>query len=397
MRIRYLLLGAYGRGGTIRTTLSMAGALAERGHDVEVASLVQGRAQPFFPVAPGVRLVSLTGIRPRTSRPGTPGNALRWATKVALRRTHSRLAHPRDRRTAGLTLAHDRALARYVRAQDDCVVIATRITLNLALAGLRTDSQLAVAQEHNHLPPFADLRADYADRFRSLDALAVLTEGDAAAYRSVLNEACPVVVMPNALPLGTRLRRSPLSAPVAVAAGLLTRRKGFDVLVDAWRTVAETRPDWRLRIYGAGEERDALRQQVERAGLTEVVTLEGFEPDLAAKLDEASLFVLSSRHEGMPMVVIEAMAAGLPIVAADCPTGPAELLDGGRFGVLVPPGASAPLAEAILRVASDPAEQRRLADAASARVQDFDVMATAARWESLFEELADKRGLSLGR
>ncbi len=397
VRIRYLLLSAYGRGGTIRTTLSMAGALAERGHDVEVASMVQRRAEPYFPVPPGVRLVSLTGIRPRAHRPGTPGNALRWGTRVALRRTHSRLAHPLDLRTTEFTLAHDRALTRYVRSQRDSVVIATRLTLNVALAGLRTDQQVAVAAEHNHLPKNPGLRAEYADRFRSLDALAVLTEGDATAYRSVLDGACPVVAIPNALPLGTRLRRSPLSAPVAVAAGLLTHRKGFDLLVDAWRTVAETRPDWRLRIYGAGEERDSLQRQVDDTGLTGLVTLEGFEPDLAARLDEASMFVLSSRREGMPMAIIEAMAAGLPIVAADCPTGPAELLDGGRFGVLVRPGASAPLAEGILRVASDPAEQRRLADAASERVRDFDITATATRWESLFEELADRRGLSVGR
>ena len=397
MRIRYLLLDAYGRGGTIRTTLSMAGALAERGHDVEVASVVQRRAQPFFPVPPGVRLVSLTGIRPRRSRPGTPVNALRWGTRVALRRTRSRLAHPRDKRCADWTLAHDRAVSRYVRAQKDCVVIATRLTLNLALATLRIERQVAVAAEHNHLTGDAVLRAELADRFRRVDALAVLTEGDAAAYRSVLGEACPVAVMPNALPLGTPLRRSPLSAPVAVAAGLLTRRKGFDVLVDAWRTVAEARPDWRLRIYGAGEEHAALQQQVEQAGLTDVVSLEGFEPDLATRLDEASLFVLSSRREGMPMVVIEAMAAGLPIVAADCPTGPAELLDGGRCGVLVPVGDSAALAEGILRVVTDPAEQRRLADAAEARASAFDLSATAARWESLFAELADQRGLSVGR
>ncbi len=256
-------------------------------------------------------------------------------------------------RTTGWTRAHDLALSRYVRAQRDSVVIGTRLTLNVGLAGLRTDHQVAVAAEHNHLPRNPALRAEYADRYRSLDALAVLTEGDATAYRGVLNGACPVVAIPNALPLGTRLRRSPLREPVAVAAGLLTHRKGFDILVDAWRTVAETRPDWRLRIYGAGEERDALQRQVDDAGLTGVVTLEGFEPDLAARLDEASMFVLSSRREGMPMVVIEAMAAGLPIVAANCPTGPDELLDGGRFGVLVPPGASAPLADA------HPARRRR--------------------------------------
>lgn len=397
MRIRYVLHNAYAGGGTVRTTLSMANALAERGHDVEVASVVQRRQQPLFRVGPGVRLVSLTGIRPRTGHPGTPGNALRWATRVALRRTKSTLAHPLDPRCASLTLAHDRALRRYLRAQDDCVVISTRLTLNLALAAMRTDRQVAVAQEHNHLTRHESLRAEYAERYGALDALTVLTEGDAAAYRPVLDGVCPVVVVPNALPHGTVLRHSPLSAPVAVAAGLLTHRKGFDLLIDAWRSVASARPDWRLRIYGRGEEREALQARVEAAGLSDVVSLEGFSTGLDARLDEASLFVLSSRREGMPMVVLEAMAAGLPVVAFDCPTGPAELLDGGRCGVLVPPGDSAALADGILRVVNDPAEQRRLAGAASARAHSFDLGVTAARWESVLEDLADERGLSVGR
>lgn len=397
MRIRYLLLGAYGRGGTIRTTLSMAGALAERGHDVEVASLVQGRAQPLFPVPPGVRLVSLTGIRPRAHRPGTPGNALRWGTKVALRRTHSRLAHPRDLRCAGLTRAHDLALTRYVRAQDDCVVIATRISLNLALATLRTDGQVAIGQEHNFLTKQAGLRADYADRFPSLDAVAVLTESDAVRYRALLGTTCRVEVVPNALPHGIRVRRSPLTATVAVSAGSLIKRKGFDLLVDAWRPVAAAHPEWRLRIFGAGEEAAELTTRIEAAGLTGTVTLEGFEADLGARLDEASLFVLPSRREGMPMVLLEAMAAGLPVVAFDCPTGPAEVLDGGRSGRLVPNGDTAALSDNLLQVVSDEQERRRLADAAAARIRDFDVAVTAAHWESLFAELADRRGLSIGR
>ena len=397
MRIRYVIHNAYAGGGTVRTTLSMAAALAERGHDVEVASVLQRKRLPSFPVSPQVRLVSLTGFRPRLAHPGTPGNAVRWARRVALRRTKSALAHPRDTRWANLTLGHDRALRRYLRAQDDCVVITTRLTLNLALGTLRTDRQVAIGQEHNHLTPHLDLRADYADRYPALDALAVLTDVDAAAYRTLLGDGCPVVVVPNALPHGTALRHSPLDTPVAVAAGALIRRKGFDLLIDAWRTVAAACPQWRLRIYGTGEERAALQARIERAGLTGVVSLEGFNRDMAARFDEASLFVLPSRREGMPMVVLEAMAAGLPVVAFDCPTGPAEQLDGGRSGVLVPVGDSAALADGILRVVTDPAEQRRLADAASERVRDFDVDATAARWEALFEELADRRGLSVGR
>lgn len=396
MRIRYLLLNAYGRGGTIRTTLSMAVSLAERGHDVEVASLLRRGARPAFPVHPLVRLVPLTGTRPRRSTPGTALNAARWASSVALRRTHSRMVHPKDPRSTVLTRAHDLVLRQYVRAQPESIVIGTRLPINLALAGLRHGRQVAIAQEHNHLSPHDAVRAEYAAAYPSLDAVAVLTDRDATAYRGVLGDSCPVVVMPNALPHGTPLRRSPLTTPLAVAAGALNHRKGFDLLIRAWRPIADEFPDWRVHIHGSGSLRDRLQAQVDAAGLTGTVTFEGFVPDLASRLGEASLFVLPSRREGLPMVLIEAMAAGLPVVAFDCPTGPAELLEGGRSGILVPPGDVAAMTGGIRRVVSDEAERRRLADAGALRARDFDPGVRAQEWEQLFERLADARGLSLG-
>ena len=387
MRIRYLLLNAYGGGGTIRTTLSVASALAERGHDVEVASVVQRRPQPHFPFSPEVRLVSLT----------SPFHPVRRGSRALLRRTKSRLAHPKDRRCATLTRAHDLWVSRYIRAQDDCVVVATRMTLNLALATLRTDRQVAVAQEHGHLAKAAEVRASYATHYPQLDALAVLTEEDATAYRSLLGDSCPVFVMPNSLPHGMSLRRAPLTAKVAVAAGGLVPVKGFDLLIDAWRPIAAEHPDWRLRIYGGGELHSDLAGRIARAGLTGTVTLEGFASDLAQRLDEASIFVLSSRREGYPLVLIEALAAGLPVVAFDCPTGPAVILEGGRCGILVPVGDTAALTDGIRRLITDEAERRHLADAAALRARDFDIEATAKRWEELFADLGDARGLSVGR
>ena len=168
MRIRYLLLNAYGGGGTIRTTLSMAGVLAERGHDVEVASVTQRRPRPRFPVPPGVRLVSLA----------SPFHPVRGLSRAALARTRSRLAHPNDRLGAHLSRAHDHWLRRYLAAQDDCVVVGTRMSLNLALADLRTERLVAVAQEHNHLVMAPEARASYAARYPRLAAIVVLTVGD---------------------------------------------------------------------------------------------------------------------------------------------------------------------------------------------------------------------------
>ncbi|GAA4413839.1 hypothetical protein GCM10023168_36960 [Fodinibacter luteus] len=397
MRIRYLLLDAYGVGGTIRATFSMAGALARRGHDVEVASLRQPRPEPRLPLPPGVRLVSLTGTRPRRVRGLRPGATVRWATRAALRGTATRLADGADPRVGSLTLASDLWLRRYVRAQHDCVVVSTREALSVALARVRTEEHVAVAQEHNHIRRGAPSRADYVRWYPSLDALVTLTEGDAADYRALLGAGCRVETVPNAVPLGWVAGPARLEDPVVLAAGQLVHRKGFDLLIDAWGRVARDHPGWRLRIVGSGRERTDLDRRVGQAGLSGSVELVGFAPDVGAELLGCSVFALSSRSEGLPMVVLEAMATGVPVVAFDCPTGPRDLVVHGVTGLLVPPGDVAGLATAIGRLAADPGLRSAMGAAARDRAAAFDAEVVAARWERLFGELADDRGLSVGR
>jgi glycosyltransferase involved in cell wall biosynthesis len=103
---------------------------------------------------------------------------------------------------------------------------------------------------------------------------------------------------------------------------------------------------------------------------------------------QASLYVLSSRFEGLPMVMIEAMSLGLPVVSFDCPTGPREVIRNGRSGVLVPDGDVDALAKAMLAVIEDPEHRRALGAGASARAKDFGLDSIGPRWEALIAELA---------
>jgi len=136
---------------------------------------------------------------------------------------------------------------------------------------------------------------------------------------------------------------------VIIGIGRLTRQKDFGTLIRAFAEVRKRIPS-RLLILGEGEDRRSLEQLCQSLGISDDVDFPGFVVNPHAFLARAAVFVLSSRWEGLGNVLVEALAAGIPVVSTDCPNGPSEILDHGRYGQLVPVEDSAAMAEAIMRV-----------------------------------------------
>jgi glycosyltransferase involved in cell wall biosynthesis len=155
---------------------------------------------------------------------------------------------------------------------------------------------------------------------------------------------------------------------VVLAAGKLKRQKGFDTLLDAFARLRRERP-LRLVLLGRGPEEAKLRRQAESLGVAGDVLLAGFQADPFAWMRRAAVFALSSRFEGLPGTLIQAMACGCPVVSTDCDHGPREILEGGRFGPLVPVGDATALAAAIGSQLDAPQPAERLQERAAA----FDV------------------------
>jgi glycosyltransferase involved in cell wall biosynthesis len=377
-KVHLLLLNAWGMGGTIRATLDLAGRLAER-HEVEVISVVRRRERPFFAFPPGVNVTALDDRR--------DGSAAGGALRRVLASRRSALVHPADRRASVCTLWTDLLLARRLRRLDGGVLIATRPGLNLVAGAVARPGLVTIGQEHMHRSRHAPaLQRAMARCYPRLDALVTLTERDRTAHAEALGGGL-VVCLPNA---GPPVAESPaaLSAPVIVGAGRLTAQKAFDRLIRAFGAVAATHPEWTLRIYGAGPRRTSLARLVSEQELDGRVELMGRTRDLSGVLAGASIFALSSRFEGMPLVVLEAFAAGVPVVSFDCPTGPGELIADGRDGLLVPDGDEAALAADLARLMDDAALRRRLGAAAQERAALQSPTVIAARWEALLAALA---------
>lgn len=387
MKIRYLLLNCFRLSGSVRSVLNQAAAMAGAGHEVEIVSAVRDRDSMFFALPPRVRLTTL--VDTRVADPlDAPG--------VLVPRAEGQY-HLFTRRV-------EDAVVSYLRSAGDGVLVSTKPGLNMLVARYGSAPLVRVAQEHRHL---AQRKSDLTDviirDYPRLDAVVTLTEADRREYAAALGQdaAAPgqdaatathapvLAAIPNALhrdPSGRRLsfRRR---RPIVISAGRLSHQKGFDLLVRAFRPVAREHPRWRLRIYGRGRQEAKLHVRVLRYGLTDQVRLMGATERLDRRLAAASLFVLSSRSEGFPMVLLEAMACGLPVVAFDCPHGPAEIIQSPRQGLLVPPGDVRGLSAAISRLVADPPLRREMGAAARARAADFIPSQVVPMWERLFADL----------
>ncbi len=173
---------------------------------------------------------------------------------------------------------------------------------------------------------------------------------------------------------------------VLIGAGRLTRQKGFDLLLRALARIGDRTV--RLVLLGDGPERTALEALVAELGLGARVSLPGFVDDPAAWLAHADLFVLSSRWEGFGHAIVEAMACGLPVLATDCPHGPAEIITDGLDGRLVSPDDPSALAEGITALLAAPAERSRLAVAGARTTKRFACHRIAEEYAALLSEVA---------
>jgi glycosyltransferase involved in cell wall biosynthesis len=378
-RVYLMLVNAYAVDGTIRTTWNLANYLASRGYEVVIVSAARDRAKPFFgDPPPGVSLVTLDDRREELLPEGFQP-LRRW-----MRERPSVFMHPDDIMAGALNMWTDWRLVRALRRKTG-FFITTRPGLNLLSTLLSPPGLVLIGQEHMHLEVHPEeLREAMKREYRKLSVLSVLTATDRGSYKEHLDWKVPVVRIPNAVrdPGETR---ADLSAQTVLAAGRLTRQKGFDRLIKAWEIVAPKHPDWTLRICGVGPKRRHLLWMIRARGLQDRIVLERAAHDLDAEMAKASIFVLSSRWEGLPLVMLEAMSVGMAVVSFDCPTGPRELIDDHRSGLLVRPRTIDKLAAGLDEMMSDEELRRRCAQGAIETSRGYSMDLLGAKWETTLE------------
>ncbi|GAB3660542.1 glycosyltransferase family protein [Glycomyces tarimensis] len=383
MRITFIVRDVWGLGGTVKATLNNAAALAERGHDVTIASCIRPRAEAVLPIDPRITVVSLWDSR----KPSKGGERLSALDRLRARRPSIMDEHKINPMASSSAL-FDRRVAKYLRKTDADVVIGTHPSLNLYLARHGRADTVTIAQEHavfdRHRAPIREwIKADYP----RLDAIVTATKADAASYREAIpGFTGPLETIPNLVPR-VGVDRVVDSEPVVMAAGRLVAAKGFDTLIRAFSRTDERFAQWRLRIYGHGKEAAALAQLIEDTRSEDRAELMGRVTPLDPEWAKAAIAVVPSHHEAFGLSMIEAMSAGVPVIASAVPHGPLEVIERDSNGLLVEPKNVEALTEALERLMGDRELRGKLASGGQNTAWHFEPEQVVGRYEALFERL----------
>jgi GalNAc-alpha-(1->4)-GalNAc-alpha-(1->3)-diNAcBac-PP-undecaprenol alpha-1,4-N-acetyl-D-galactosaminyltransferase len=365
MKVTLVIYGLSG-GGAERVMSILANYWVAQGWEVTLMMLVDATQSCFYSLDPRIKLQSL----------GLAKSSGNWF--AAIYHTWQRVTR----------------LRREIMADRPDVVISFMNSVNVynILACWHLDIPTIVS-EHTY-PGATDATKIWQLlmkwSYRYADAIAVLTENAVPFYPATQGYRTIVIPNPVLAPQPVVMTERLLPTPSLIAIGRLDPRKGFDLLLRAFYRIHDRHPDWQLTILGEGEIRAELEDLRSQLQLTDRVHFPGAVQNVPDYLHQAALFVLPSRVEGFPMALCEAMVAGLPVLAADCLSGPRDIIDDGVNGVLVATEDVAALAAGLDTLMSDPAKRQYLAQNAPHILDRFGLERVMAMWAQEIETVIDR-------
>jgi GalNAc-alpha-(1->4)-GalNAc-alpha-(1->3)-diNAcBac-PP-undecaprenol alpha-1,4-N-acetyl-D-galactosaminyltransferase len=349
-------------GGAQRVMTWLSEGLGRRGHQVTLVCLSSDEERPTYRRPTGVEVVHL-GIN---SVSGSVWEALRanWRRIRTVRRM-------------------------YVLKQPDVVLSFLDTTNVLALGAALGTGWPVVVSEHTD-PARSSIGSAWSIGRQVLyyraRAIVLLAEGMRESFGSGLQGSIRILPNPVVVSPGDQVDSPPAGRKRLLAVGRLDPVKGFDRLIDAFASMASRFETWDLAILGEGRERGTLEEQVARLGLGNRIRLLGERQDPFPVYRGSDAFVLSSHREGFPMVLVEAMACGLPAVATNCSPAITEILEGGRSGLIVSEQSQADISQGLNRLLDDRELREAFGRAAPAVASRFAPEAVLDRWEQLLSE-----------
>lgn len=355
MKIVFLIQDCTTIGGTERTTCCLANAMARRGHDVSLISIFHVEGKCKFHLDERVRFITLSDYNYSLDV-----GRLRRLMQVFIEIRHIKKC-------------------REVKESD--VIIAQKF-FAVQLAKTAGFAYKTWAGEHSDYAMYDETTLRIRDLIYSeMKGVVVLTRSNERNFKAHGVEN--VVVIPNMLPIEASERCENVGREI-IAVGRLAQEKGFDTLVEVMSYIRKRIKGWHLTIYGEGYEREHLQAMIDERKLDDMVRLAGASDNIAEVYRNAAFGVMPSRIEGLPMVSLEAAAAGLPMVAFNCAEGVEEIYKEGG-GLVIENQDRAALGEAIVRMTENGKLREKLSDETSAIRARYSEEAIYNKWMEILD------------
>ena len=379
LKIVYLTPALYMAGGVERVLSLKASYLAEQyGYDVTII-LTEGKGKPlFYPLSDKIKVVNLNIGFEELWTCSFMAKVFVYLRKQ--RRYKKALTKELMRLCPDITVSLLRREINFINDIKDGSKKVGEMHIN------RANYRNFEANDTNILKElFARLwMRNFVRNLRRLDRFVVLTEEDSRSWPELGN--IKVIPDPLSFPLST-VCHSQLTNKRVIAVGRYVYQKGFDLLLQAWAKIEKKYPDWHLDIFGDGN-REPYEALATDLGIdSDRYTLHGPTNDIRQEYQNSSLFVFSSRFEGFGMVLVEAMACGLPVVSFACPCGPRDIVKDGEDGLLIENGHVDALVDGMMRLMGDDALRQQMAKAGAENVKRFSIENIVGQWHELFGQI----------
>ena len=361
-----LLLSSLNAGGAERVGVSLANAWVARGYEVVlVPTYNQGCGESFYPLDPAVQVIWLSQLMPQNT-----------LLKKVMKPYY---------------------LRRLMKSQKADIMVSFLTNVNvmslMASAGLGIPLIVSERSHPLHQKISSGLKNLRRWLYPRADVVMLQTQEAADEFAATMPPLKFLVVMPNPLPKElTRVVPKQEAAQRVMAMGRLVSSKQFDLLIHVFGQASKQAPGWTLHIYGDGPEREKLQHLIQSLNKSATVFLEGKTTSPWEEMRESEIFAMTTRLEGFPNAMVEAMAVGLPVVAFDCPSGPAEISEEGRYADLVPLGNDKQYEAALLRLMQDADYRHDLALRGQAHVfERYGQEQVLNQWDALFTRVLGRR------
>lgn len=379
MKLVYCICSIYNPGGMERVMLNKIAYLVKQGgYDITIVTTDQKERAPFYPLPQGVKHLDL---------------GINYSDNNGKGVFEKSISYFQKRRN------HQKKLSAFLLKEKPDLVVSLYPSESSFIPSIKDGSQKILEL---HFCKFFRLQygrkglLGWMDKFRTwqderivrkFDKFVVLSQEDKGYWGELPN----IQVIPNAA-LFVAQQHSEVTKKRVIAVGRLDYQKGFDRLIEAWRLVQQREEfqDWQLDIFGQGEWKEMLQDRVNHYGLQDTLHINEPTKNIGEEYANSSLLVMSSNYEGFPMVMIEGMACGLPVVSFDFKCGPKDIIQHEQNGLLVKNGDIPGLAEAMMKVMGDEALRKRMSEEAKKVTETYSEEKVMKQWVELFEGLVRK-------